>query len=78
MNVENSKGEEGIRLRTKYMKLGVLLGLLLTFWLLEVAIASAAPLSCQTTRVSGDTRIETAIPISQIGLHFQSCGEKAP
>ena len=49
------------------MKLGVLLGLLLTFWLLEVANASATPLSCQTTRVFGDTRIETAIHISQIG-----------
>ncbi|MDR3587468.1 MAG: N-acetylmuramoyl-L-alanine amidase [Desulfosporosinus sp.] len=45
----------------------MLLGLLLTFWLLEVAIASATPLSCQTTRVFGDTRIETAIHISQIG-----------
>ncbi len=49
------------------MKLGVLLGLFLTFWLLEVAVASAAPLSCQTTRVYGDTRIETAIHISQMG-----------
>jgi hypothetical protein len=37
-----------MKLPTKYIKLGVLLGLLLTFWLLEVAIASAAPLSCQT------------------------------
>jgi len=49
------------------MKLGVLLGLLLTFWLLEVAIAGATPLSCQTTRVYGDTRIDTAIQISQRG-----------
>jgi len=39
------EGEEGIRLRTKYMKLGVLLGLLLTFWLLEVVSATAAPLT---------------------------------
>ena len=60
-------GEEGIKLRTKYMKLGVLLGLLLTFWLLEVAIAGAAPLSCQTTRVYGDTSIETATHICQMG-----------
>lgn len=44
----NYIGEEEIELQTKYMKLGVLLGLLLTFWLLEVAIASAAPLSCPT------------------------------
>lgn len=49
------------------MKLGVLLGLLLTFWLLNVAVAGAAPLSYQTTRVFGDTRIETAIRISQMG-----------
>ncbi|MDR3539711.1 MAG: cell wall-binding repeat-containing protein [Desulfosporosinus sp.] len=67
MSVENDKEKGGVKLRTKLRKLGVLLGLLLTFWLLEVAIASAAPLSCQTTRVFGDTCIETGIYISQIG-----------
>ena len=45
------------------MKLGVLLGLLLTFWLLEVVIASTAPLSCQTTGVFGEASMEMIIYI---------------
>ena len=44
----------------------MLLGLLLTFWLLEVAVAGAAPLNCQTTRVYEDTRIDTAMGTSNV------------
>lgn len=39
------------------MKLGVLPELFLLGWLLEAAVASAAPLSRRTTRVYGDTCI---------------------
>lgn len=60
-------GEEGKELPTEYLKLGVLLGLLLTYWLLDVAVAGTDPLNCQTTRVFGNTRIETAIRISLMG-----------
>ena len=49
------------------VKWGALLALVLAFWLGLQTSASAAPLTAQTTRIYGATRIETAIKISQAG-----------
>lgn len=49
------------------VKGGLLLAVFLGFWLTSQALASAAPLTAQVTRLYGPTRIETAIRISQEG-----------
>lgn len=49
------------------VKGGILLVVVLGFWLTSQAITQAAPLTAQVTRLYGPTRIETATRISQEG-----------
>jgi len=69
-SVESHKimpNQGGISVWQRKVKWGILLAAFLALWLGSQAVTQAAPLSAQVTRIYGQTRIETAIQISQEG-----------